>query len=42
MHIAVNLFTETFMLRYQVFKSFNSFSLSHDELNEIKNYICAS
>jgi len=39
-HMAANLLTETLMLRDHVFYFANGFSMSHDELNEIINYIC--
>jgi len=39
-HLTANLLTEAFMLRDRVYCFFNGFSLSHDELNDIINYIC--
>jgi len=39
-HLAANLPTETLMLRDRIYCFSNGFSLSHDELNGIINYIC--
>jgi len=39
-HLAANLLTEALMLRDRVYCFSNGFSLSHDELNDIINYIC--
>jgi hypothetical protein len=41
-HIAANILTESIMLRDHVFWFSNGFSLSHDELDDIINYICLS
>ena len=40
-HMVANLRTETLMIRDKVLNFSNGFSLTFDELNEIKNYICA-
>jgi len=40
--LAANLLTEALMLRDRVYCFSNGFSLSHDELNDIINYICVS
>jgi len=39
-HLAANLLTEALMLRDCVYCFSNGFSLSHDEPNDIINYIC--
>jgi len=38
-HLAANLLTKALMLRDRVYCFSNGFSLSHDELNDIINYI---
>jgi len=40
--MVANLLTETLTLRDQVLYFSSVFSLSHDELNDVVNYICLS
>jgi len=39
-HLAANLLIETLMLRNREYCFSNGFSLSHEELNDVINYIC--